>query len=80
MAERYRITVRAEGPGPPVEIRIRNFLRGLLRRARLRCTAIEAMDVSDACDRPAQDERQQQQAAHPSPFAVKAQDASERDC
>jgi hypothetical protein len=41
----YRITVRAEGPGPPAEIRLRNFLRGLLRRAGLR--AVQVVDAAD---------------------------------
>jgi hypothetical protein len=41
----YRITVRPEGPGPPPEIRLRNFLRGLLRRAGLR--AVQVVDAAD---------------------------------
>jgi hypothetical protein len=41
----YRITVRAEGPGPPAEIRLRNFLRGLLRRAGLR--AVQVVEAAD---------------------------------
>ena len=41
--ESYRITVHAEGPGGPTVIRLRRFLKGLLRSAGLRCTAVEAV-------------------------------------
>jgi hypothetical protein len=41
VSEHYRVTVRAEGPGPAAEIRLRTFLKGLLRRAGLRAVKVE---------------------------------------
>jgi hypothetical protein len=38
--ETYTITVKAEGEGPPAELRLRKHLKDLLRRARLRCLDI----------------------------------------
>jgi hypothetical protein len=41
----YRITVRAEGQGPPAIIRLRRFLKVLLRVAGLRCVgAVEVVE------------------------------------
>lgn len=41
MAERYRVTVEAAGAGPPAIIRLRRFLKTLLRIAGLRAVAVE---------------------------------------
>ena len=39
---RRSLTFRAEGGGPPPEIRVRRLLKAALRHYRLRCVAIEA--------------------------------------
>jgi hypothetical protein len=40
-----RVTLRAEGPGPPVPLRWRRFLKSCLRGYGLRCTKLEFIDV-----------------------------------
>jgi hypothetical protein len=41
----YRITIRAEGQGPPAIIRLRRFLKALLRVAGLR--AVEVLEMPE---------------------------------
>jgi len=38
--EKFVITVRAEGPGPPVPIRLRRLLKTMLRAYGVRCVSI----------------------------------------
>lgn len=40
--ETWTISLRAEGPGPPVEVRVRRALKWLLRSFGLRCTSVSA--------------------------------------
>ncbi len=47
------IVVRAEGPGPPTEIRVRRFLKIALRTCRLRCVQIR----QEPADTPARQPR-----------------------
>lgn len=44
----WTITLRAEGPGPAEEIRIRRALKLLLRRAGLRCLRVERQQGPEA--------------------------------
>ncbi|MCY2954813.1 MAG: hypothetical protein NTU53_23020 [Planctomycetota bacterium] len=38
MSERWTLVFKAEGDGPPVEVRVRNLLKRALRTWGLRCT------------------------------------------
>jgi hypothetical protein len=37
----YRLEVRAEGAGPPADVRVRRLLKAMLRGYGLRCVAVE---------------------------------------
>lgn len=43
--ERVRVTLQADGPGPPVEVRLRRWLKAALRAWGLRCVRVEPADV-----------------------------------
>lgn len=45
--DRIDVSLRAEGPGPDIAIRLRRFLKGALRGYGLRCTAIAAVEAQD---------------------------------
>lgn len=49
------VTLRAEGRGPPFEIRLRRALKALLRAYGLRCTAVAAAPAPPS--RPTRDSR-----------------------
>jgi hypothetical protein len=49
---RFRVVVRPEGSGPPAEIRLRRFLKDLLRRAGLRCVAVDQLPESGCTVQP----------------------------
>jgi hypothetical protein len=40
-----RVTLKAEGEGPPVALRWRRFLKAALRSYGLRCTRLEFLDL-----------------------------------
>jgi hypothetical protein len=46
----YTLTLRAEGDGPPVAIRLRKALKVLLRSFGLRCTGVEQIGTAQACE------------------------------
>jgi hypothetical protein len=48
MINHWTLTFRAEGDGPPVEIRIRRLLKAALRVYRLRCIAARGGDAGNA--------------------------------
>ena len=50
MPERFRVTVEAAGSGPPAIIRLRTFLKRLLRVAGLRCTNVEELSDGQVHD------------------------------
>jgi hypothetical protein len=45
-SETYRVTVTPTGPGPPGEIRLRRFLKALLRSAGLRAVKVEEVPAA----------------------------------
>lgn len=42
----YRLTICAAGDGPPLDVRLRRFLKSALRAHRLRCVSIERFPPS----------------------------------
>ncbi len=43
----WTLVFRAEGEGPPVEVRVRKLLKNALRVYRLRCIAVRGDDSTD---------------------------------
>lgn len=50
-AEQWTITVRAEGDGPPLPVRVRKFLKLALRTFRLRCVSVAPANNDRRADR-----------------------------
>jgi hypothetical protein len=50
--DQIRLTVRAEGPGPPAAIRLRHLLKSMLRGYGLRVVSIEGMPAESVAEVP----------------------------